>query len=311
MIVEFKKSAAAKAQRAVIPVIVLYVIGALAATQIVPNWRLPSLLAKDKIAAANKALVVSQADLARAKAEAEAAQAALRAAQQAELKRKDDQLRYSQQMTAGASESIAKATPEPAVKLAVALLDRANNGLAAAIGELPADKQAEIARIVAQSLSGLTDELAKAQAALAAKDRELAVATTERASLQAQIPVLQSSLAAKDAAVVEKTAVVADKTQQVVKQAEILQVKEKEAGSLGALVGNLWKTLGLMALLALVGFGLYAWVQFRFGGIPKALAGGLADLRAKGVIPPAGEPNVFDTYLNRHEQAAISKHVEK
>lgn len=296
--------------RAAIPVVVLWVAGALAATQLVPTWRLPSLFSKEQIAAANKALAASQADLAKAKADADAAQAALRAAQQAELKRKDDQLRYAQQMSAGASESLAKATPEPPVKLAIALLDRTNNGLAAAIGDLPADKQAEIVRIVAQSLSGVSDELAKAQAALAAKDRELAVATTERASLQAQIPALQSSLAAKDAAVVEKSAAVADKTQQVVKQAEIIQAKEKEAGSLGALIGNLWKTLGLMALLALVGFGLYAWVQFKFGGIPKALGAGLAELRSKHPEAGALATAIFDTNLNRHEQAAIAKHAE-
>ncbi len=68
---------------------------------------------------------------------------------------------------------------------------------------------------------------------------------------------------------------------------------------------------GVYALVAtsLIFLGLYVYARVALGGIPKAMAGGLAALRADGVIPPADKPNVFDHLLNRIEQAQIKKHT--
>jgi len=214
-------------------------------------------------------LVKAQADLAKARADAAAAQAALEATRAAELAKKDEQLRYAQQMSAGATEALAKAPPEPAVKLALQLLDRTNHGLAAAIGDLPADKQAEIVRIVAQSLSGLSDQLAAAQSALAEKDRALAIATTERATLQAQVPALETQLHTKETLLAEKTNDVAVKTQAVVTYAEKIAAKEREAGSLAAQVNN----LGRLLLIAGVA---YLFVHFVLPSLAQEFPGSRA-----------------------------------
>lgn len=211
-------------------------------------------------------LVQAQADLEKARADAATAQAALAAAQQAELAKKDTQLRYAQQMAVGASESLAKATPEPAVKLALALLDRTNHGLAAALGDLPADKQAEILRVVAESLSGLQSDLAKANATLAARARELAIATTERAALQAQLPTLTAKLAEKETLAATATAVAAAKTQAVVTYAEKLAEKERAAGSLTAQINNLGRILILAGLAYLFAHFLLPSLAQEFPG---------------------------------------------
>lgn len=242
-----------KTKAFVVPVVV-WVIAILGggAMVAVPSWRPPSWFKKDQVAAANTELQRAQADLARAKADAQAAQDALAKVQQAELAKKDAQIRYAQQMAAGATESLAKATPEPPVKLAIALLDRTNHGLAVAIGDLPLDKQAEIIKIVSDSLSGVQAKLDEANAALAAKDKELTVVTTERTALKAQIPVLQSQLVAKEAVVVQQTATVAEKTQLVVAVAEKLQAKEKEAGSLTAYAHNLGVTFIIVCVLFII-----------------------------------------------------------
>lgn len=221
--------------------------GSLALGLFWPNlrpWNWPMFQPKPPTAA----LASAQADLEKARAEAAAAQAALAAAQQAELERKDAQLRYAQQMAAGATESLTRATPEPAVQLALSLLDRTNHGLAAAIGDLPSAQQAEILRVVAESLSGLSADLAKANATLAARDRELAIATTERADLRAQLPALQNKLAEKETIAATATATVAKKTQEVVAYAEQVAAKEREAGSLTAQVNSLGRILLIVAL---------------------------------------------------------------
>lgn len=233
--------------------VVLIVLSALGATQLVPNWRISALFAKKPPTAE---LVKAQADLELAKADAARANAALFAAQQAERDKKDAQVAYSQQMAAGAAEALRGATPEPPVKLAISLLDRTNAGLASAIGSLPADKQAAIAKIVEDSLSGIQARLDSANAALATKDRELAVATSERETLRAELPKLQTKLEAKDAIVTQQAAVVADTSAKVVAYANNAAAKEKENGSLGATVHNLWVALGWLGAGVVIFLGV-------------------------------------------------------
>lgn len=233
--------------------VVLIVLGALGATQLVPNWRLSAIFAKPP---PTTELVKAQADLAAAKADATRANAALLAAQQAERDKKDAQIAYSQQMAAGAAEALRTATPEPPVKLAISLLDRTNTGLAAAIGSLPPDKQAAIVKIVEDSLSGIQARLDSANAALAIKDRELAVATSERETLKAELPKLQTKLDAKEAVVAQQAVIVADTTAKVVVYANNAAAKEKEAGSLGATVHNLWVALGFLVAGVVIFLGV-------------------------------------------------------
>lgn len=65
-----------------------------------------------------------------------------------------------------------------------------------------------------------------------------------------------------------------------------------------------WIAAGV-ALLCAVG---WLYVNVALGGFRAAVKGGLGALRAKGAIPAnPDEPNVFDTFLNRAEQAALRK----
>ena len=231
----------------VIPAVVWLLAALAGATQLIPDWRVTNIF-KPKPPTA--ALVKAESDLAQAKKDAKAAQDALDLARKAENDRQMAQMRYAQQMALGAQESLSKAPPSPPVALAQSLLGRANPALVAAIGGLPAEQQTEIMAIVAQSLSGLTDELAKANATLAARDKELAVVTAERSTLQQQIPALESAVKTKDAIVVEQTGIVAKKTQEVLAFTDKLVQKEKEAGSLTGQVNN----LGRILLLAGIGY---------------------------------------------------------
>lgn len=296
-----------KSNRAVIPVYVLWVIGGLAATQLVPNWR-PSALFAPKPPTA--ALIQAQADLQKAKDEARIAQEALEAAKASESARKASQLSYGYQMTYGASEALKTAPASPQTALAVSLLSRSNTALSAAVGSLPQDKQNEILLIVSQSLSGAAEDLAKANATLAIRDRELAVATAERSALQIQIPALQTALETKTKQVEGQSAIVAEKTASVVTFAQKLADEKQQSGSISSLVGNLWRTVEIMGVLAAIGYGAFLWVRYKYGGIPQALGKGLAELRSKNPEAAALATSIFDTNLNRHEQDAIAQHAK-
>lgn len=232
--------------RGVIPVIVLYVLGGLALTQLVPNWRLPALFARKPPMVE---LAKAEAALATARADATAAEAKLKAALLAEQAKTADQLRYSQQMTSGARLAVAKAPVSAEVTLAAGLLDRAVKGLSAAIGDLPADRQAEIAQIVNDALSAKQAEVDAARAQLAIRDRDLATATSAKTALEAQIPVFQAEAKTASDKAEAAQGVVATKTAEVVAYATKAAEKEQEAGSVGALLHKFVIVAAVLAVL--------------------------------------------------------------
>ena len=71
----------------------------------------------------------------------------------------------------------------------------------------------------------------------------------------------------------------------------------------------MWNVIAGLAVLVVIGFGVAAWLRWKFGSIPKALGIGLAEFREKH--PDAAETltGILDSNLNRHEQDAISKHA--
>lgn len=239
-----------RSNRGAIPVVVWAVLAVLGVGAVaVPNLNPVTWFKKDKIAEADKNLQQAQAELKKAQDDARTAQGALLASQKAERDKQINQIAYAQQMAAGASNALQNATQEPPVKLALSLLDRTNNGLAAAIGALPADKQAEIIKIVSDSLSGVQAKLDDAKAKLAEKDKELAVTTNERDGLKARIPTLEADLKAKDGSVATLTLTVAQKAQALTAVAEKVQAEVKENGSLGAQVDNLGRLLLVLGLI--------------------------------------------------------------
>jgi hypothetical protein len=229
-------------------VILLLLLAAAGIGVAVPNFR-PWNWFADK--PPTKELLKAQAELEKAKQEAKDAQQALELARVAENAAKDSEVAYAQQMALGASESLKKATPEPAVKLAISLLDRTNVGLASAIGVLPPDKQAEIIKLVGQLLSQQQAEIESANKRLTELDRKFTVVSAERDGLKQELPLLQQKVAETSKELATKNEIASVATAKVVNFAEKVAAKEREAGSLTAQVNNLGRVLLLVGLLYL------------------------------------------------------------
>lgn len=225
---------------------VLYVLGALAATQLVPNWRLSNLFAKGPGTAQ---LTEAQKKLDQLQADSTAALAKLKSAQDEALAKQQEQIRYSQEMEAGAVEALKRAPVSTEVTLASGFLTRANAGLSAAIGNLPQAQQAEIMAIVEGALSSKQAEVDAAKATLAQRDKDLAGETAQRKLLEAQIPPLTAAVAAKEKQVIAAQSVVTAKTAQVVAYADKAAKEAEESGSLGALVERLGWILGTVVMV--------------------------------------------------------------
>lgn len=232
--------------RGIIQVWLLYVVGAAALTQLVPNWRIQNLFSKGSGTAE---LAKAQADL-KAKSDAAAqAEAHYNAAIADFQAKKTDELRYSQQMIAGIPAALRRAPASAEVTLASSLAERASKGLSAAIGDLPADRQAEIMAIVDGALSAKQAEVDAAKAQLAIRDHDLAVTDAAKKALEVQIPVIKaqadSAEKAKDAA----QNVVSLKTQEVVAYADEAARQKKEAGSFSALFEKACWVVGLIVVV--------------------------------------------------------------
>ncbi len=248
-----------KSTRGAVPVIVLYVVGGLVLTQLVPNWRIGNLFAKGP---QTKQLAAAQADLDKAKASAAEAKLAYESALTTERAKTTDQLRFSQQFAYGIPGLLEKIPQTAEVKLAQSFAARVNRGLSLAIGDLPPEKQAEVLQIIQEALSAKQAEVDAANAKLAVLDAQLATTTREKQAVEAQIPVLLEKNAAAEIKVVAKSAEVATATAKVVQYADKAAEKEKEAGSLGALVTKLLWVLAIAAFVyGFVHFGLPCLAQ--------------------------------------------------
>ncbi len=227
-------------------VLLLYVVGALGATQLVPNWRVSNIFSKGN---GTKELRAAQDEAAKAKADAATAQSKYETALLEQKTKTIQQGQYSQQMVAGIPLALARAPQTPEVVFATGLAKRAANGLAAAIGELPPDKQSEIVFLVEQALSAKQAEVDAARAALALKDKELATTTAEKKVIEAKLPALENEAKVAEVRAVAAEGIVAAKTNQVAVYADKMAEKEKEAGSLGALVQKLFWVIGVILVL--------------------------------------------------------------
>jgi hypothetical protein len=232
--------------RGAAPLILIYVVAALGLTQLVPNWRVGNLFAKGP---ATKELRAAQEAAAKAKLEAEEAKSKYEKALIDERTKTVQQSQYSQQMVHGIPIALARAPQTPEVVFATGLAKRASTGLAAAIGELPPDKQSEISFLVEQALSAKQAEVDAALAALAAKDKELAVTTAEKKVIEAKFPVLEQQAKAAEIKAVAAERWSSLKTNEVAVYAEKAAEKEAENGSLGHLVQKLFWAIGFLAAL--------------------------------------------------------------
>lgn len=264
-----------------LPVLALVAIAAL----LVPQFHLPAFLQKKP---PTKQLSAAEDELAKARASQALAEAQLHAAQAEEAKRTQEQLRYSQQMSAGASQALASVPPEhvtPEVKLASDLIARTSSGLAAAIGTLPEDQRAEIQKLVNEALSAVAAERDAALKALAQKDAELQHATADKIKVEAKLPAMQAAVETSKAAVQVKDLEVQTKVRQVAAYADAKAAADAKAGSLEAYAG------GLMRILLIAGI-LYLVVHFALPSLAQE-------------FPGTG----FLTWLNKTTKSLFSSHV--
>lgn len=257
-----------RSRRGTIGVDLLLIAGvALAVGVFAGGWK-PLQLFKPKPPTAQ--LTQLQADLAKAQAEADALRAAKAAAEQAEREKQVEQVRYAQEMLSGATESLSRQPVEhrtAQTQLASDLMKRSDFALGLAIGALPADKQREILRIVDQALSGVEAERQAALEALAAKDAELRVVTSERDAVKAELPKLAAKVSAAEAKAQQTQAAVTAKTEEVKTWANLKDAAERKAGSFAAQIDRIWRTIVWIA-------ATWAFLAYVLPGLIKHLNAG-------------------------------------
>jgi hypothetical protein len=234
---EWTRMYANESRRGIVPVVVVALVAACAAL----GWAGIhfNLFASAKPDVAG--LSTDQQKLALAQAAAAEAQAQLDAAKAAATSQQLSQVRNAQQMVAGATAAVTRAPVGPETALAGSLLIRANTGLAAAIGDLPSDKQAEIQAIVGEALSKSADQVATAQATLATKDIELKTATAARIDAETKATALASTVQHTAAQATAAENALTAKTDEVKAWAEAKAASDAKGSLLSGEVSSLVK----------------------------------------------------------------------
>lgn len=236
----------------------------------------------EQVSQAQRDLDSARAELARIQREQEDAKAAERAKQ-------EDQVRYAQQMQAGAQESLDRQPDEhktAQTRLASSLLKRSELALGLAIGGLPADKQAEIVRIVDGALSSVQKERDEAISRLQEIDRELKTVTQERNSAKKQLETIAPKLEEAQIAANERAELLKEKTQKLSDYAQKLDAKVRESGSLGAQLDNVLR----IAIWIACG---YAFLVYLLPGILKHMEAGRAKNFLRDVSGYATNPLLY------------------
>lgn len=238
------------------PVSLLLILVLLGSTQLVPNWRVSRIFSrhdKAKIEQLAKQLEAQE----KARAAEEAARIALEKQQADERAKLEAQVQGAQQMNAGTLATL-RTIPSEAqtrqTRLALSFAIRADARLTQAIGRLPDAQQAEIAQIVADLLSDAEARVESAEARLRAKDEEAKAITAQRDELRfVAIPAAKEAVMKAEADKAKVEAKVGELTNQVAKKAAEYEEKDREAGSLYALLQKLAFVLVLL---------VFGWVFF-------------------------------------------------
>ena len=268
--------------------VVLYVVAALALTQLVPNWRITHWFQKGPPTAE---LVQAQKEATDAKAQAAALQGRVDALALQNEQRKAEQLGYSHEMVVGAIESNSKAPVSTEQAITDSFLQRADLSLNVAVSKLDPALKAEVINIVAQLRSGDQEKIKAANAMLAEKDKELSAEVDARKKIEADSVVVKKERDVAVAAATKSEAKVAPLLTKVVTYADQKRAEEIKSGGLGALVDNLWYALVFLAIVSLGIGALYVYRRLRSVG-PVTLGNIIADIRAGG-----NPTTAFDTHL--------------
>lgn len=238
------------------PVSLLLILVLLGSTQLVPNWRVSRIFSrhdKAKIEQLARQLEAQE----KARAAEEAARIALEKQQADERAKLEAQVQGAQQMNAGTLATL-RTIPSEAqtrqTRLALSFAIRADARLTQAIGRLPDAQQAEIAQIVADLLSDAEQRVSDAELRLRKKDEEAKLLASERDELRfVAIPAAKEAVLKAEVDKAKVEAKVGELTNQVAKKAAEYEEKDREAGSLYALLRKLAFVLVLL---------VFGWVFF-------------------------------------------------
>jgi multidrug efflux pump subunit AcrA (membrane-fusion protein) len=264
----------------------LLIVGGLALVLGISGWRpfrfLESRPPVEQVTQLQASLSETQAAL------TEAREAAQKAAQ-AELARKDDQIRYAQQMNEGASAALAKVPlieRRPETALAADLLNRSGFALGLAIGALPREQKAEILRIVDQALSSVQAERDQAFASLQEKELELRQVTEQRAQIARERDERTRQAALLEAERERVAAELEARTREVTGWAARTLEREQQAGSLKS-------SLDQIARVAFWGAIGYVFIVFVLPGLVKHMDSGKAKNFLRDVSGYATSPLLY------------------
>ena len=271
------------------PVSLLLILVLLGSTQLVPNWRVSRIFSRQDKAKIEQ-LVKQLEEQEKARAAEEAARIALEKQQADERAKLEAQVQVAQQMNAGTLATL-RTIPSEAqtrqTRLALSFAIRADARLTQAIGRLPDAQQAEIAQIVADLLSDAEARVESAEARLRAKDEEAKAITAQRDELRfVAIPAAKEAVLKAEADKAKVEAKVGELTNQVAKKAAEYEAKDREAGSLSAL---LWK---LVTVLALLVFG-WVFLALILPGLVKTMEAGRLKTILRGIAGHTTAPILY------------------
>lgn len=207
--------------------------------------------------------------------------AAVDRAERKEDAARDSAIKQAQRATHETDFALRASTPSRSVSVATAANADAVALLDQAAGPLGAGELAAIQKRVADLLSENAKLRADAEAATAAQRETAAQIGDKLAKAQAAADVAERGLRAA------------------------FERENALANDLRTQRALAW-IIGGVAVLCAAG---WIYLRFALGGLPMAAGKLMRDLRASNpAVAPVVE-SLFDRYLNRHEQAAISKHA--
>lgn len=191
---------------------------------------------------------------------------------------------------------------------AVKAAQRASHEAGEALASAPASRPVEVANEATGQVIALLDQAAGPLTAAELADirKQIVGLLSDNAKLRGDAERARTEARKDDADISQKLAT-ADaavaKTQHDLREA--FDRENALANELRSQVAIKW----IIAVFALIAGAAYLYLRFALGGIPMAAGNFLRDLRAKH--PQAAElaEPIFNSYLNRHEQAAIDKHT--
>jgi len=200
----------------------------------------------------------------------------------------------------------AEARQDAARDAAIKAAQKLTHETAEALAVAPESRPVEVATESNAAAVALLDQAAGPLTAtqLAQIRKQVTGLISENAALRAEAEKARDRARAADSAL-------SDRLAQADAQVRTMEGKLREAWNKENALANELRSqralawiAGAIALLAAAG---WLYVKIALGGLPGAMASGLAVLRAQGAIPPKGEPNIFDSFLNRNEQAALAR----